>query len=673
MEITKITKSTKPKLVNGTLPDIDQDLCGKDRAKIKAYMETRFGKEQVCSIGTFSTFRPKGLIKDLARSLSIDFSESNIITSMIREGDNELVDVVRRSCSEPKLKAFIKKNSDIFNMLPTLINQQKTQSIHACAMVVFPNVLSASEWAPMRMQQGLMVSEWCGGELDDAGFLKEDMLGVKQLDKFTSILQLIEKNGKDAPDIYNLPQDREVYRYFGNGWNGDVFQFGTDSLSDYTKSMKPQALNDLIAANALYRPGPIENGFHTTYVKCKNNGKAPDYLWGTQEITKDTFGLLVYQEQIMKIFQDLGGLTMKEADDVRRALGKKKMSVILTWRDRVKESFLSKGATEKEFAKLWDTVVEFTKYSFNKSHSAAYAITGYICQYLKVNYPIEYWTIALDYGSETNMLTYLSEILQSKQISIKPPDINNSGTHMTSNQASSTIFWGIESIKGIGEETAEQIIKERKENGNYKSFEDFCDRHTWKGSKVKKTTYEALIGCGAFDFVCEIGDEVQKRSDLMTEYRTVKKVKIAKPERDVYTSNQLGNKWWWNLQQKKLTGLATIDYETIAMESGIESNFCSMSEFNQMNDKAIFRSFGGYIVEVKIGRTKKGKYARMIVEHNYKIFKIIIWPEQYAQFEDQIKDSEKKLIVFDGDLKFDAGWSKCNQFTIKSNSDLVVL
>ena len=673
MIVEKVITTTKPKLVEGTLPDIDQDLCSEDRSKIKSYMETRFGKEQVCSIGTFTTLRPKGLIKDLARAMSIDFTEANIVTSMIRMEDLKLVDVIRRSCSEPKLKSFIKRNSDIFYMLPTLINQQKTQSIHACAMIVFPSVMRADEWAPMRVQQGSMVSEWGGNELDNAGFLKEDMLGVKQLSKFTSILKLIEKNGRDVPDIYNLPHDSEVYRYFSNGWNGDVFQFGTSSLSDYTRSMKPKTLNDLIAANALYRPGPIENGFHTTYVKCKNDGKKPEYLWGTEEITKDTFGILVYQEQIMQIFQDLGGLDLKQADDVRRAIGKKNVEVLRPWRDFTLKGFLERGATEEEFTRIWDAILEFAKYSFNKSHSTAYAVTGYISQYLKVNFPIEYWTTALDNASEDDTLVYLSEILQSKQISIKPPDINNSGTHMTSSQENSTIFWGIESIKGIGEDTAIQIIKERKDNGEYKSFADFYSRHNWKGSKVKKTTYEALIGCGAFDLLYELEGEEERRNFLIRRYRILKKVKVKNPERDPYSSCDVNHNWWWKLQQKKLTGLASIDYENISNDLEFETTFCSMQEFNQINDRAIFRSFGGYVVEAKIGRIKKGKYARLTIENNYKIFKVIVWPEEYSELEDQLKDCEKKLIIFDGDLKFDASWSKCNQFTIKKNSELVVL
>lgn len=636
-------------------------------------MEKRFGESQVCSIGTYSTFRPKGLIKDISRTLSIEFAEVNLVTSMIRDSDSSFLDIVSRSASEPKLKSFMKKNSDMFYIFTTLLNQQRAQSIHACAMVVFPNVMSAREWAPMRSQDGLIISEWQGGELDDAGFLKEDMLGIKQLDKFTDILKLIKSNGKKAPDIYNLPHDKEVYRYFSNGWNGDVFQFGTSSLSDYTRSMKPQSLNDLIAANALYRPGPIENGFHTTYVKCKNNGKPPEYLWGTENITKDTFGLLVYQEQIMQIFQDLGGLTMKEADDVRRALGKKKLSVLLPWKEIVQKGFISRGATVKQFEQIWKSIEEFAKYSFNKSHSTAYAVTGYISQYLKVNFPIEYWTVALDYGGENEALTYLAEILQSKQIEVKPPDVNISGTHMTSSQDTSEIFWGIESIKGIGENVAMQIISERDANGPYKSFADFYFRHTFKGSKVNKKTYESLIGSGAFDKLYELYGDEQRRSFLINRYRKFKKVKISNISRDPYSSVDINHKWWWNLQQKKLTGLATINYEEICRDLEFESKFCSVSEFNQMNEKSIFRSFGGYIVDCKIGKTKKGKYARLTLEHNYKILKLIVWPEQYSEYEEQLKNCEKKLIVFDGDLKYDAGWSKCNQFTINKNSSLIVL
>ena len=672
MKIQKITNSVSKKLVDGTLPDIDTDFAGKDRAQIKQYMEDRFGQEQVCSVGSYSTMKLKGLVKDFARISSVDYSEANLISSIIDAGDSTMLDLVKRASVEPRLKSFMKRNSEMFYMMPTLLDQPKTQSIHPCAVIIFPKVMGASEWVPTRLQQGLLVSEWTGGEMDDAGFLKDDILGIKQLDKFTDILKLIEKNGKQVPNIYNLPHDPEVFRYFSNGWNGDVFQFGSQGLTEYSKSLKPQSLEDLIAANALYRPGPMENHYHEIYVKCKNEGREPSYLWGTENIAKDTFGLLIYQEQVMQVFQEVGGLSMKEADDVRRAMGKKKIAPLLVWKDIVEKGFIGKGSTKEEFDDVWDAVLEFAKYGFNKSHSATYAMTGYVGQYLKVHYPIEYWTVALDYANEEDTLKYLSEITQAKVISIKPPDINNSGINMLSNQDSSTIFWGLGSIKGIGEDTAIQIIEDRNKNGNYESFEEFCARHVFKGSKVKKQTYEALVASGAFDDMYNYEGREHERHELIKQYRTLRKVKVSNPKRDPYTIGELDKTWWWNLQQKKLTGLASFNYREMAVWEGIETQFCTSREAHGKQDKAIFRSFGGYIVDMKVGKTAKGQYCRLSIEHNYKLFKVLLWPGEYENFKAQLKNAEKSLIIFDAEVKYDAKWAKANQFTIKEHSMLKV-
>tara|TARA_R110002126_G_scaffold50551_5_gene139252 strand:- start:8504 stop:10525 length:2022 start_codon:yes stop_codon:yes gene_type:complete len=673
MKIINIQESTSKKLVDGTLPDIDTDFAGRNRAEIKQYMEDRFGTEQVCSVGSYSTMKLKGLVKDFARISSVDFQEANLITSIIDAGDSTMLDLIKRASHEPKLKSFIQRNSEIFYMVPTILDQPKTQSIHPCAVIIFPKVMSASEWVPTRTTNGLLVSEWSGTEMDDAGFLKDDILGIKQLDKFTDILSLIDKNGKETPNIYNLPYDQEVFRYFGNGWNGDVFQLGSTGLTEYTKALKPQKLEDLIAATAVYRPGPMENGYHTTYVKCKNDGQVPTYLWGTESIAKDTFGLLIYQEQVMQVFQEVGGLSMKEADDVRRAMGKKKLSALTKWKEKVSEGFISKGATSAEFDAVWIAVMEFAKYGFNKSHSAAYAMTGYASQYLKVHYPIEYWTVALDYANEEDTLKYLSEIIQTKAIEIKAPDINKSAMSMKSDQETSTIFWGLGSIKGIGEDTAMQIINERSNNGKYKSFADFLSRHKFKGSKVKKQTYEALIASGCFDKLYNFEGQEEKRFSLIKRFRIYNKVKVANPKRDAYTIGSTDQRWWWNLQQKRLTGLALIDYKQIAEDLGVETQFLSLSEANQKQDRPMFRSFGGYIVEAKIGRGAKGEYCRITIEHNYKLFKIMVWTDEFINFKSQLKGSEKNLILFDAELRYDGKWAKANQFTIKENSKLIVL
>ena len=244
---------------------------------------------------------------------------------------------------------------------------------------------------------------------------------------------------------------------------------------------------------------------------------------------------------------------------------------------------------------------------------------------------------------------------------------------MTSNQETSTIFWGIESIKGIGEDTAMQIIDERKSNGRYKSFADFLYRHTFKGSKVKKQTYEALITAGAFDLLYNFEGQEPRRMLLINRYRKFKKVKISNPLRDIYLNGKTEELWWWKLQQKILTGLAFIDYKELAAEVGIQSSFCTPIELSKPQERGIFRSFGGYVVECKVARSKNGQYAKLLVEHNYKLFKVLIWSDEYERFKDQLKSSEKSLIIFNGELKYDPKWSKANQFTLKDSSHLQIM
>jgi DNA polymerase-3 subunit alpha len=674
MKVTKITQGTGLKLVDGTLPDIDSDFSGVDRIHVKKYMEQRFGEEQVCAVGTYTTFRPKGIIKDMARLLLMDFAKANSVTFKLGLGDTTLLKILERAQKEPILKEFLKKNPDIFYMMPTILDQQKAESIHACALIVMPTVLTANEWAPMRKASGMLVTQWGGYEMDEAGFLKNDILGLKQLTKFTNILDLAKQNGKAIPDIYNLPYgDKEVFRYFSNGWTGDIFQMGSEGLTSYVKTLKPNCLNDIIAVMALYRPGPMENHFHEIYAKCKNEGKKPVYQWGCENITNDTYGLLVYQEQVMQIFVELGGLTLKEADDVRRAIGKKNIDILKKWKSYVLEGFKSRGATEQQFEDIWSVILEFAKYSFNKSHSAAYGITAYISQYLKVHFPIEYWTVALEFADEEKTAVYLSEILQAKSIKLASVDINNSKSAMVSDLSSSTIFWGIGSIKGIGEDTADQIINEVENNGVFLDLQNFLDRCVFKGSKVKKTAIEGLIASGAFDELYEIDGNEEKRNELMLQYRTIKKVRVSNPDRDKYTSESINKAWYWKKIQKELTGLSFINYEKIAEDLKLGNNFLTVRDLNNRQQFGIFKTFGGYVNSIKVGGSAKGKYARLVIENNYKLHKVVIWASEYERFKDLLKDCEKKIIIFSAEIKYEDKYTKGNQFTFKSESFLEVL
>lgn len=782
-------------------------------------MAERFGKEQVCSVGTFSTIKIKGFMAAFGSINSIPASEIRQISSLTDTSDETLLDIITRAVKEPRLKDFLKKNSDILYSFPIVEKQPRTTSIHACAIIVFPNVMTSKEWCPVRSQNGLMVTEWGGYEMDAAGFLKDDILGIKQLDKFTDILKRIKQNtGKDI-DIFNLPYDSEVYRYFANGWNGDVFQLTTEGLKNYTRQLRPKSINDLIATVALYRPGPMQNHYHEIYAQCQNDGRKPNYLWGTEEITKDTHGLIIYQEQVMKVFQQLGGLSLHEADDVRRALGKKKLSVLMTWKDRCRKGFLERGATKEQFEEIWDVIQEFAKYSFNKcvsgdtillevehrtvkelydsnedypllkslddnnelvdnvikeiryagfrevfkltlnngsyikttdnhkfptsngekmlkdididndlikvncenivydrsilsiesagfedvydvemydpyhtftlengivtcnSHATAYAQTAYICMWLKVNYPVEYWETAL-YWAKTDakdILNYLVEINQSKSISVSSPFINLSEENMVFNTKKETIFWGLSGIKGIGEDTANQMIKERNDNGEYNNLTDFIDRHNYKGSKVKKTAYESLIASGAFDKLYDISENnVSKRLELLNLYRSYKKVKIPKASKnkDIYDINvneNLSKNWWWLLKQKELTGLALIDYEAIAKEEDCYDNFLTLNEASLPQNRGIFKTYGGYVIECKISKSKRGKFARITFENNYKLYKIVIWNEEYEKIKEELEICEKSFIIFSAEIKYESKYTKGNQFTFKKDSFIKIL
>lgn len=672
MKITKIVEVKGSKLIGGTLPDIDTDFEGKSRGRVKAYMEERFGVKQVCSVGSVSTLKLKGLLKDFDRQFDNDFARADLMTAIIDDKDFSMLDLFIRSASEPRLKQYIKENSDIFHMMQTLLNQPKTNSIHPCAMIIFPDVMKTSEWCPVRKQNGLIVSEWDGYQMDDAGFLKLDILGLKQLDKLKNMSNLLRQNNKEVPDIYNLPHDSEVYRYFGNGWTSDVFQFESDGMKNYLKSLKPNRFEDIVAMNALYRPGPIE--YIPSFIKRKHGDEPVKYdLPDMEECLSETYGVTVYQEQVMLLAQKLGGLTGGQADDLRKAMGKKNKAVMDKLKDLFVKGCLKNGYDSTIIEKIWIDWEAFASYAFNKSHAAEYAKTAYASMFFKVNFPLEFWTVALDWADDKSTLIYLSEISQAKNIEILPPDINISGIEMHSDMDSQKIYWGLGSIKGIGDDTAMQVIAEKEANGVYYSLTDFIKRHTFTGSKVKKQTFEALISAGAFDGLYRIKDAKNVRFSLINRFRLLKKVKLSNKARDPYTIGSTGEKWWWLLKQKELTGLAFVDYRKIVEDEGIDIDFCSLSELNEQQNREIFKSFGGYVVECKVGKSRRGKYARIQIEHNYKMYKVIIWSEEYARFEETLKNCEKSFIVFSAGLRYEAKWTKGNQFTLTEKSVLKVL
>jgi DNA polymerase-3 subunit alpha len=673
--------------VVSSLPDIDSDFEGAGREWVKLYMERRFGKTQVCSVGTYSTLQLKGAIKDVFRvfhSGSEAFEEVNIATSRIKLGDSSITDLFKRAADEPKLYRFIHKYPYVFHYLPLVLGSPKSQSVHACAMIIFPTEKPMHLWTPVyKNKDGMIITAFEGGELDSSGFLKQDILGIKQLDKFKAILQRIELNGKEVPDIYNLPfDDRDVYRYFARGWNGDVFQFGSSGLTGYTRKLKPHTINDLIACVALYRPGTMENGFHEKYVKRKHGEEEVDYMWGTEEILKDTYGLLVYQEQIMNMCTDVAGFDLVTADDIRKAMGKKKLSVLLPYKEKFINGAIGNGCPESTATEMWEIMLEFAKYSFNLSHSAAYAITGYISQWLKVHYPLEYWATTLSFANQESIPVFLSEIQDAGTITISPPEINKSGLHI--GETKDGIFWSLASIKGIGGVTKEKpkggkaiqyILNERNESGRYGDFQNFMERCVKKGTGVNKTVVEGLILSGAFDEV-ELITNPKNRGELLERYWEFAKTKM-KEERSWYHINKdsLNESWVWMLKQKDLSGLAFFNYQ--------ELNDKYLKSKVQMFDRAdllvpvtktLGGSIGGVVIEAIERKTKKGdKFAKLLIESNYSMYNVMVWGETYGDMGETADSMIGGIVLLSGEARFDAVYSSKNQIQTTSKTKITVL
>lgn len=665
-----------------SLPDIDTDFPGEDRARVKEYMEQRYGITQVCSVGTYSALQPRQAIKDFARLMGIPFQDVNMVTKILETSDRKYEDIFIKACGNGRLMTFIHKYPELINEISIILGAPKTQSIHACATMIFPDEHDMFHWVPIRKQEGMYVSEWEGNEMDSAGFLKEDILGVKQLDKFQNILKLIKENHGVGVDIYNLPlDDKEVYRYFKNGWNGDVFHFGSSGLTSYCKEMQPDNIEDLVVAISLYRPGAMENNFHNEYIARKRGEKPVEYFVGTEPILKNTLGIFCYQEQIMRLCQDLGGLSLVEADDVRKAMVKKKYEELTKYRERFIPYYVENFKVDLEYAEhVWDAIDKASTYLFNRSHAVAYTLTGYISQWLKVHYPLEYWTVAFSYASDEDYAVYIQEINASGNTEIVPPDVNKSEKYVSSDVKTNKMYWSLFNIKQVGDRAADQIFNERIENGEYFSLADFADRNlSYKENKVNKRVIENIIMAGGFDVV----EKVQKpheRMKLITDYREMVRQKVNE-EKDLFVNNPKTEfDWWWLLQQKSLIGFALFDYNELInkyLAPKVTGEY-QIIDFDKANSPDFYNGrntlmlAGGIVHDISIRNSARGNFARLVLEQNYKFLKVTIFSQFYEELESYFANVKGNILLMNGSMAYD-NYNKEPYLQTRTDSKFVIL
>lgn len=381
----------------------------------------------------------------------------------------------------------------------------------------------------------------------------------------------------------------------------------------------------------------------------------------------------------MKMFQVLGGFNLVDADGARRAIGKKNVEKLQPFRERFLKNYIENFGVDQKYAEeTWKEIENMADYQFNKSHAVAYANTGYACQWLKVNYPLAFWSVAFSYADDDDFPVYLHEINEIGNIKVTPPDINESTDKIKTDFTDKSLVWSISSVKQVGEKAQAEIMKERSENGPYFGFDEFLDRHSQKGSAVNKSVIENLISCGAFDKLESISNVID-RIKLIKRYRTVNKVKIDK-EKDVFELNpdKVKLEWWHNLRQKKLCGLAFFNYSKLYLDyfkemvGDSEYPFKDFSEIvdDPLETKSYNLTAGGYVYEIAIKTGRKGDYAIITLEQNYQFRTVVFWSNEYESFENILKNCKDTILFMNGRTNWD---ERNQQMAIYANENTEVL
>ena len=484
-----------------SMPDIDVDLCIRGRAQVIQYVKDKYGADRVAQIATFGTLKAKAAIRDVGRAIGMSFAETDAIAKLIpapKQGfDYPLTEALKM---EPRLPEMMKSDPRVKTLIEHALRLEglvRHASTHA-AGVVLSNLPLVDHLPLFVDKEGGIVTQYDMSCVEKIGLVKFDFLGLKTLTLIHDCLKLIEVTRGEKLDINRMElDDKKTYRTLCNGNTTGVFQLESTGIREMTVKIRPNCFEDLVAILALYRPGPLDSGMAEEYIKRKHGKEKIKYLHPLLEsILKDTYGVIVYQEQVMQIAQVLGGYTMGDADILRRAMGKKDPEEMAAQRERFVEGAKRQKIDEKKATEIFDQMETFARYGFNKSHSAAYALVSYQTAYLKTHYPVEFMAALMtsEMGDTDKVIKNLAEC-REMEIEVLAPDINESRSDFT--PVGDKIRFGLTAVKNVGEKAVEVILQTRNQDGTFQSLFDFCRRVDM--TAVNRRVIENLIKCGAYD------------------------------------------------------------------------------------------------------------------------------------------------------------------------------
>ena len=500
-----------------SLPDIDIDFSDRGRDKIIRYVINKYGKDNVAQIITFGTMAARAVVRDVGRVLDITYSEVDRIAKLIPW----VPDMNLKKAQEQRgeLRTLVKSDPRIEKLMSyseTLEGLCRHASTHAAGVVIAPKALT--EFVPLyKGGKGEVTTQYDMKGIEEIGLLKMDFLGLRTLTVIDDTLETLREENNMVLDIDSIPLDDEkTFQLFSNGETVGIFQFESSGMREYLSKLKPESLDELTAMNALYRPGPLDSRMTDEYIDRKRGLKRIVYEHPLLEpILKETYGVIVYQEQVLKIASDLAGYSLGKADILRKAMGKKKAELMVQQREEFKKGAKAKGIKHQVADKIFDLMATFGRYGFNKAHSAGYAYLAYQTAYLKAHYPVQFMAASMssEIGNTDRVVTLMEEC-KRMGIEVLPPDVNESlgKFKVVGNQ----IRFGLEAVKNVGHGAIEAIVKAREKLNKFKSLFEFCAEVDL--GAVNRRVIESLIQAGAFDSVSRHRSQLMASLDVATNY-----------------------------------------------------------------------------------------------------------------------------------------------------------
>jgi DNA polymerase III alpha subunit/intein/homing endonuclease len=665
-----------------SMPDIDIDFCQDNREKVIKYVKEKYGEENVSQIITFNILKAKSVIRDVARAMGVPYEKADQLAKLIPQGESqgsqltleEMVDYSLEELKEKygnrpdiedavlKFRQLIEKDAALKRVVEIgkkLEGLTRHTGFHAAGVVIAPKKLD--ELIPLyarkekdkktKEEKFIVASQYDMADLEEIGLLKMDFLGLKTLTELNLMKQLIkEKYGKEI-DFFQLDYyDKNVYKLLQSGRTTGVFQLESRGMQNLLRKFKPDRFEDLIAILALYRPGPLKSGLVDSFVRRKHGKEPITYEFPELEpILKETYGIWAYQEQIMKMAQILAGFTPGEADTLRKGIAKKKKEILEKMKAKFIEGAVERGYPKEKIEKLWESIEKFASYSFNKSHSTAYAYVSYWTAYLKTYYPGEFFAVKL--STEVNEGKFISLIRDAKSFGYEllPPDINRSDINFTIEEKEGKLYirYGLARIKGVGPEAAKAIKSAKEKYGKFTSLADFIKKVEKR--KVNKKVIETLIKAGAFDFLGE------PRAELLKQLRSSEKLSVLVGQNTLFGNQQPQEKEETDdflellKEERRLLGFY-ISGHPLDEFSYLLPNFQTTIENLEGEENNV--SLLGVIVDLEEKRTRSGYYMAIFnLVDKTGLIECVVFPAVYERVKNLLE--EDKVVIIQGDVEYD--------------------